>query len=193
MSSLAGPFFETLARNNHKLMLIGGQPRAGRGSRQKNLRKLSRSASRCADHGYGDIAPKVAAIMNQSPDAVIVAMGAPRQEMLLLALRDAGYKGVAITCGGFLNQYLEKESYYPKWIDKLNLRFAYRLYKEPRRCGAAILLIIKYSYGVRLMPWRQSISSASCLPSDDRHAIAAKDAGGALRKACRYNNSNTKI
>ncbi|MGE3623585.1 MAG: WecB/TagA/CpsF family glycosyltransferase, partial [Bdellovibrionales bacterium] len=51
-----------------------------------------------------------------------------------------GYGGLAITCGGFFDQYLEGDKYYPDWVDTWNLRFAWRLYKEPRRLWKRYLI-----------------------------------------------------
>lgn len=66
-----------------------------------------------------------------NPDIVICGMGSILQENFLLDLKNLGWKGVGYTCGGFLHQSSEFLSYYPKWIDKYNLRWLYRFYKEP--------------------------------------------------------------
>lgn len=75
---------------------------------------------------------KEAAFITQlNPDFLIVGMGALMQEKFLLKVKKAGYQGIGFTCGGFIHQTSKNEiDYYPKWIDKLNLRFIYRMYKE---------------------------------------------------------------
>ena len=71
-------------------------------------------------------------ICNLAPDFLIVGMGVLTQEKFLLKVKDAGFKGIGITCGGFIHQTAENEvCYYPIWIDRMNLRFLYRIYKEP--------------------------------------------------------------
>jgi N-acetylglucosaminyldiphosphoundecaprenol N-acetyl-beta-D-mannosaminyltransferase len=60
-------------------------------------------------------------------------MGAPLQERFLLQLADDGWHGIGFTCGGFLDQLIDGKNYYPAWADRLNIRFLYRLAKEPRR------------------------------------------------------------
>ena len=66
------------------------------------------------------------------PDFLIVGMGALMQEKFLLKVKNAGYQGVGFTCGGFIHQTSENEiDYYPAWVDKTNLRFVYRMWKEP--------------------------------------------------------------
>lgn len=74
-------------------------------------------------------------------DFVITAMGTPFQEKFLLDLKSSGWCGTGFTCGGFLDQVLVgKASYYPKWADRLNLRWLYRLYKEPQRLWKRYLI-----------------------------------------------------
>ena len=67
-------------------------------------------------------------------DFVITGMGTPLQERFLLDLRGIGWSGTGFTCGGFMDQTAELgKDYYPKIIDKFNLRWLFRLYKEPGR------------------------------------------------------------
>lgn len=71
-------------------------------------------------------------IAELNPDFLIVGMGALMQEKFLLKVKDAGYQGVGFTCGGFIHQTSKNEiDYYPAWVDKTNLRFVYRMWKEP--------------------------------------------------------------
>lgn len=67
-----------------------------------------------------------------NPDVVIVGMGTPIQETFLIDLRKKGWGGTGFTCGGFLHQTAQGIQYYPEWIDKLNLRWMYRIYDEPK-------------------------------------------------------------
>lgn len=71
-------------------------------------------------------------ICEVNPDFLIVGMGALMQEKFLLKVKSAGFKGVGFTCGGFIHQTSKNEiDYYPAWVDKTNLRFVYRMWKEP--------------------------------------------------------------
>lgn len=71
-------------------------------------------------------------IVKQNSDFLIVGMGALMQEKFLLKVKNAGYQGVGFTCGGFIHQTSKNEiDYYPAWVDKTNLRFVYRMWKEP--------------------------------------------------------------
>lgn len=70
-------------------------------------------------------------IVELNPDFLIVGMGALTQEKFLLKVKEVGYQGIGFTCGGFIHQTAKNRiHYYPAWIDKMNLRFVYRMYKE---------------------------------------------------------------
>ena len=71
-------------------------------------------------------------ITQLNPDFLIVGMGALMQEKFLLKVKEAGFKGIGFTCGGFIHQTAKNEiDYYPQWVDRMNVRFLYRMYKEP--------------------------------------------------------------
>lgn len=71
-------------------------------------------------------------ITELNPDFLIVGMGALMQETFLLKVKNVGYQGIGFTCGGFIHQTSKNEiDYYPAWVDKTNLRFVYRMWKEP--------------------------------------------------------------
>ncbi len=72
-------------------------------------------------------------IAKEQPDFLICGMGSVKQEKFLLMCKESGFEGVGFCCGGFIRQIAEhsNEKYYPDWINKMNLRFLYRMYKEP--------------------------------------------------------------
>lgn len=71
-------------------------------------------------------------IAGLDPYFLIVGMGALMQENFLIKVKEAGYNGIGFTCGGFIHQTSKDEiDYYPAWVDKTNLRFLYRMWKEP--------------------------------------------------------------
>jgi N-acetylglucosaminyldiphosphoundecaprenol N-acetyl-beta-D-mannosaminyltransferase len=67
-------------------------------------------------------------------------MGAGVQEQFLLDLVAQGWSGMGFTCGGYLDQLGNGLRYYPQWIDDANLRWAWRLVREPRRLGPRYLI-----------------------------------------------------
>jgi N-acetylglucosaminyldiphosphoundecaprenol N-acetyl-beta-D-mannosaminyltransferase len=82
--------------------------------------------------GDDDLTSCIQSLANSDHDFIVIGMGAVKQEEIAIALMDSGYQGKIYTCGGFIHQTaLGGGEYYPAWIDKLNLRFAYRMFKEP--------------------------------------------------------------
>lgn len=83
-------------------------------------------------------------IVNVNPDFLIIGMGALMQEQFLLMVKNTGFKGVGFTCGGFIHQTANDEiDYYLAWINRMNLRFLYRMIKEKhtrKRYAQAALL-----------------------------------------------------
>lgn len=90
-------------------------------------------------------------IVELRPDFLLVGMGCVKQEEFLLKVKDAGFGGIGFTCGGFIHQTARGEAeYYPQWVDRMNLRFLYRMWKEPhtrmRYLKAGILFPICFVY-----------------------------------------------
>lgn len=78
------------------------------------------------------------------PDVVFVAMGSPKQELLMeemQKLHPAIYQGL----GGSFDVYTGHVERAPRWWVNHNLEFAYRLLKEPKRITRQIHLV-KYCY-----------------------------------------------
>lgn len=79
-----------------------------------------------------EMAQEAKHITELNPNFLIVGMGALMQEKFLLKVKHAGFQGIGFTCGGFIHQTSKNEiDYYPAWVDKMNCRFVYRMWKEP--------------------------------------------------------------
>ena len=71
-------------------------------------------------------------ICRSEADILIVGLGAGLQEQFEQDALQAGFRGVAFTCGGFIRQEaLATRQYYPALINRLHLRAFYRMYREP--------------------------------------------------------------
>jgi len=78
-------------------------------------------------------------------DTIIFGMGAPYQERMLHLLKERKFKGLAFTCGGYLEQLARKDVlYYPEFFNKYNLRWLYRILDEPGKLLRRY--IIDYSF-----------------------------------------------
>ncbi len=79
-------------------------------------------------------------VTEKKPDVVFVAMGSPKQELLMeemQARHSAIYQGL----GGSFDVYTDTVKRAPKWWVDHNLEFAYRLIKEPSRIKRQLHLI----------------------------------------------------
>ncbi len=79
-------------------------------------------------------------IAAKKPDVVFVAMGSPRQELLMQEMQrhhTAIYQGL----GGSFDVYAGRVERAPRWLVKNNLEWAYRLLKQPSRIKRYICLI----------------------------------------------------
>ena len=79
-------------------------------------------------------------IKTLKPDVVFVAMGSPKQELLMEEIQrshQATYQGL----GGSFDVYTGHVERAPKWWIKSNLEWAYRLIKQPSRIKRQIHLV----------------------------------------------------
>jgi N-acetylglucosaminyldiphosphoundecaprenol N-acetyl-beta-D-mannosaminyltransferase len=134
-TSIAAPVLSALAYERSSIVLVGGQPGVAAAARLCLMGRFPTLRVIDALDGYGDIDAKVDTIARRAPDAVICGMGAGAQEDLLLRLRARGWNGFGFTCGGYFDQLNRGFQYYPRMVNRLHLRFAYRIWREPRRLG----------------------------------------------------------
>jgi exopolysaccharide biosynthesis WecB/TagA/CpsF family protein len=71
-------------------------------------------------------------IKDSGADCVLVGLGAGLQEEVAIEATAAMSVGLALTCGGFLDQ-VQHHQYYPRWAYPLRLNWSVRLAREPRR------------------------------------------------------------
>jgi len=80
-------------------------------------------------------------------DTIIFGMGAPYQERMLHLLKERKFKGIAFTCGGYLEQLARKDVvYYPAFYNKHNLRWLYRILDEPGKILRRYLIDYSFFY-----------------------------------------------
>lgn len=137
MTSLAEPVFERCSDENLSVFLIG----AKEAEIERAVDVFAQGYPELDICGYrnGFFESSAAresaidSIRRQNPDVVIVGMGTPLQEQFLLDLRSSGWNGIGYTCGGFFHQTGSgKLEYYPRWVNRLHLRWLYRMYDEPK-------------------------------------------------------------
>lgn len=91
-------------------------------------------------------------VASKKPDVVFVAMGSPKQELLMeemMQKHSAIYQGL----GGSFDVYTGHVERAPEWWVDHNLEFAYRLIKEPKRIKRQIYLV-KYAWWLLIGKFR---------------------------------------
>lgn len=83
-------------------------------------------------------------IVEKKPDVVFVAMGSPKQELLMEEIQQR-HRAIFQGLGGSFDVYTGHVQRAPKWWVEHNLEFAYRLIKEPKRIKRQIHLV-KYAW-----------------------------------------------
>lgn len=90
----------------------------------------------------------IADVAEKKPDVVFVAMGSPKQELLMEEMSKQ-HKAIYQGLGGSFDVYTGHVERAPRWWIDHNLEFAYRLIKQPSRITRQILLV-KYYILVKL-------------------------------------------
>ncbi len=130
--SLSTLFLKAVIEYKKTIMLVGGEPAIDERVQDKlHIAHPALSIISTAN-GYGDIAPKIVRVIEKNPDCVLVDLAGPRSDAFLIALKDAGYKGLAIACNGFFEETLRDDEFYPPWVKRWNFFFVYRLLSEPK-------------------------------------------------------------
>ena len=92
---------------------------------------------------------KIDIIKKLAPDLVLVGLGTPKQEEFAVQLKESNYSGTIYTCGAFISQTAKSGAqYYPQYINYLNLRWLYRLFREK---GLFERYFIQYPFSVLLI------------------------------------------
>ena len=86
----------------------------------------------------------IADIADKKPDVVFVAMGSPKQELLMEEIQQK-HRAIFQGLGGSFDVYTGHVQRAPKWWVDHNIEFAYRLIKEPKRIKRQIYLV-KYAW-----------------------------------------------
>jgi N-acetylglucosaminyldiphosphoundecaprenol N-acetyl-beta-D-mannosaminyltransferase len=83
--------------------------------------------------GAEETAAALGRVRAARPHLVLVAMGAPKQEILMWRFREAYAPAVALGIGAGLDFIAGTVARAPTWISKNGLEWAYRLSREPER------------------------------------------------------------
>jgi N-acetylglucosaminyldiphosphoundecaprenol N-acetyl-beta-D-mannosaminyltransferase len=134
-TSLAPRVFDYVRTRRLTLAFVGGRPGVAEVAAERIRANYPGIAIIAALDGYRPQAELIARLRQLDPQVVVCGMGAPRQEAFLAALARSGWRGVGCTCGGYFDHLGQRFHFYPALVDRLNLRWLYRLGREPHRIG----------------------------------------------------------
>lgn len=134
-TSIADDVFKYAEKNSKKICVIGANTEQMTSFSFKITSKYPQLVDPIFFDGYFDnekLKEIIKKIRDSEVDIVVLSLGAGRQEDVLLKIREHCLSPCIFTSGGFVRQESEsRNDYYPYWIDRMNVRFIYRMLKEP--------------------------------------------------------------
>jgi N-acetylglucosaminyldiphosphoundecaprenol N-acetyl-beta-D-mannosaminyltransferase len=155
---------ERLARDGGRLYLLGGRPGVAEDVAGWIGRHHPGVAIAGLQHGYFDVGDQDAVIERiraSRADVLLVAMGAPRQDLWIQEhVQRTGAK-VAMGVGGLFDFYADRIPRAPQWLREIGLEWTFRLYQEPRRMWRRYLVgNFSFLTAIFLQRWLGSIDLA---------------------------------
>ncbi|HTO70135.1 MAG TPA: WecB/TagA/CpsF family glycosyltransferase [Myxococcota bacterium] len=145
-SDLVWLFAEGAAQRGRTLYLLGGN--AGAGERAAQILRARHPALRIAGissprvsnpPSAAELAALGAELERTAPDIVYVAFGAPKEELLIGALRARFPRTWWVGVGISLSFIAGEVKRAPRWMQRWGLEWLHRLVQEPRRLGGRYL------------------------------------------------------
>jgi N-acetylglucosaminyldiphosphoundecaprenol N-acetyl-beta-D-mannosaminyltransferase len=157
-SSMVWSICEIASTSGQSVFLLGGDDGVAERAAavfQKRYPGLQIAGTACPSRGFEHDDLQLGRLQRQVVDAepqiVLVALGFPKQDLLIYSLRKAlphtSFLGVGIS----LSYATGDVSRAPEWICQLGMEWAYRLAQEPTRQLARRYLVDGLPFAVRLM------------------------------------------
>jgi N-acetylglucosaminyldiphosphoundecaprenol N-acetyl-beta-D-mannosaminyltransferase len=175
-SDLVLPLMERAAARGWRVFLLGAGPGVAAAAAERLRRDLGvnvvgtaapfvRAAPGEADP-EGDAA--VEAVGAARPDIVLVAFGAPKQELWMHLRRDALAPAVLLGIGASLDFVAGHVRRAPRWVSQAGLEWLWRLLREPRRLWRRYLVDDPRFAAILWRTWRErrALPPAGAPPSD---------------------------
>ena len=142
-SDLLDPLLERVARAKMRLYLLGGAPgvaeQAAAALRQKGV-EVAGFDSRAVDLTAPPDVDLLGRLRAARPQVVLVAFGAPKQEIWIHRHRERIPPAVYIGVGGSLDFLAGRTRRAPRWMSRAGLEWLFRLSREPRRLARRYLV-----------------------------------------------------
>ncbi|HYQ44902.1 MAG TPA: WecB/TagA/CpsF family glycosyltransferase [Polyangiaceae bacterium] len=145
-SDLVMPLMRRAAERGHRVYFLGGEPGVADLAKSKleaelpGIQIVGTDASRINVNATSEVDEVAERIERAAPDLVLVALGAPKQEIWSFLRTERLKPAVLIGVGASLDFVAGTQKRAPSWMSKLGLEWLYRLAQEPRRLAARYLL-----------------------------------------------------
>lgn len=146
-SNLILSLSQLAADNGRSIFLLGGQPgtaQTAANTLQERIPNLRVAGTYCPEIGFENHPDRmhavIEAVVAAQPDIVYIALGSPKQDILIERLRQkhpsAWWLGVGISFS-FLAGEVSRA---PQWMQTAGLEWLHRLSQEPRRLASRYLI-----------------------------------------------------
>jgi N-acetylglucosaminyldiphosphoundecaprenol N-acetyl-beta-D-mannosaminyltransferase len=132
-----------LAGTGKSIYLLGARPGIAERACDWIRRNHPNTKIAGSHHGYYSAADEpavIAAIAKARPDVLLVAFGAPKQELWIKKNLAATGAKVALAVGGLYDYYSGRIPRAPLWMRRLGMEWAWRLIQEPARLWKRYLI-----------------------------------------------------
>jgi N-acetylglucosaminyldiphosphoundecaprenol N-acetyl-beta-D-mannosaminyltransferase len=159
-SDLVLPLARLAAERRWRLYLLGGAPGVAEAAGEEMARELgvrvvgTDSPVVDADGGMQHADDALERLRAARPDLVLVALGAPKQELWSDRFRRRITPAVAIGVGGSLDFITGRVRRAPAWMSRAGLEWLFRLAQEPRRMWRRYLIQDPRFVAVVARGWR---------------------------------------
>ncbi len=159
-SDLVWSLTERVAKNGQALFLLGGNPGAAEGAAARfkelypGIRIAGTASPMVSVHPSDSEIEEVSALIEASqPDVVYVALGTPKTEHLISALRVRFPKVWWMGVGISLSFVTGEVSRAPLWMQRVGLEWFHRLLQEPKRMIPRYLGNIPFAFRLLFLAW----------------------------------------
>lgn len=146
---------DNAARRGFKVSIFGAAPEVARRT-WEILRERYGALNLSVRDGYQHESIYIADLTQRRPEVIFVALGSPRQELLIARLQKHHPNALYMGLGGSLDILTNRRKRAPAVFRKLKIEFAYRLLKEPTRLFrqtallAFLWLHVRQKFGARV-------------------------------------------
>ena len=143
-SDLLQPLMQRTAQCGFRVYLLGGDPGVAEAARDRLLEQFPALRVVGCDDSRVDVDALDPAILERikraAPDLLLVALGAPKQEVFIFEHHAELGSAVCVGIGASLDFVAGTRRRAPRWISRIGLEWLYRLLQEPRRLARRYLL-----------------------------------------------------